>query len=385
MKQPSSTRRKQTAKAVILFFLGISVLCSCQRGIDITKIEAMPEGAAKDSAMLYYYQGVRPGDFVTVKKSTKDELNEINDSAIPIYLTTSAEVKRDQDLNVTNKVCQIFRGDTLQIVGGYDKSLSREKFMQKTDYSHAVIVKAIKNGKTVGEGWCDAGMFNPLQHNWAIVFYQPQDVLALLFIFGGAFFLVFLLWKLIYWLVVSKIRKNVCFYQRDKIYFKAIYLIVSALVGLFIFYVDYNEDLVSSLKFNPDFFAHFSEYPFMLKLLPLMILLWIASTIGMLWEMIKKFNTWWLIIYFPGIWSIGFLIIALIFATSWLIYFILPTVVAFAIMALVKDSSFVKAMDNSSGKSSKPVLGYNAQGQPVREGDGGAIAHRTWDEYANSK
>lgn len=73
------------------------------------------------------------------------------------------------------------------------------------------------------------------------------------------------------------------------------------------------------------------------------------------------------------------------FATSWLIYFILPTVVAFAIMALVKDSSFVKAMDNSSGKSSKPVLGYNAQGQPVREGDGGAIAHRTWDEYANSK
>ena len=385
MKQPSSTRRKQTAKAVILFFLGISVLCSCQRGIDITKIEAMPEGAAKDSAMLYYYQGVRPGDFVIVKKSTKDELNEINDSAIPIYLTTSAEVKRDQDLNVTNKVCQIFRGDTLQIVGGYDKSLSREKFMQKTDYSHAVIVKAIKNGKTVGEGWCDAGMFNPLQHNWAIVFYQPQDVLALLFIFGGAFFLVFLLWKLIYWLVVSKIRKNVCFYQRDKIYFKAIYLIVSALVGLFIFYVDYNEDLVSSLKFNPDFFAHFSEYPFMLKLLPLMILLWIASTIGMLWEMIKIFKTWWLIIYFPGIWSIGFLIIALIFATSWLIYFILPTVVTFAIMALVKDSSFVKAMDNSSGKSSKPVLGYNAQGQPVREGDGGAIAHRTWDEYANSK
>lgn len=50
MKQPSSTRRKQTAKAVILFFLGISVLCSCQRGIDITKIEARPEGAAKDQA-----------------------------------------------------------------------------------------------------------------------------------------------------------------------------------------------------------------------------------------------------------------------------------------------------------------------------------------------
>lgn len=118
-----------------------------------------------------------------MKKSTKDELNEINDSAIPIYLTTSAEVKRDQDLNVTNKVCQIFRGDTLQIVGGYDKSLSREKFMQKTDYSHAVIVKAIKNGKTVGEGWCDAGMFNPLQHNWAIVFYPTARCFSITFYF----------------------------------------------------------------------------------------------------------------------------------------------------------------------------------------------------------
>lgn len=165
------------------------------------------------------------------------------------------------------------------------------------------------------------------------------------------------------------------FLSKRKIYFKSIYLIVSALVGLFVFYVDYNEDLVNSLKFNPDFFAHFSEYPFLLKLLPLMVLLWLASTIGMLWEMIKKFRTLWLIIYFPGIWSIGFLIITLVFATSWLIYFILPTVVIFAIMALTKDSSFVKAME-SGGGSGKRTIGYNSQGQAIREGDGGAIAYR---------
>ncbi len=382
MKQLSTVRRKQTVKTTILLFLGILVLCSCQRGIDIAKIEAMPESAAKDSAMLYYYQGIKIGELVTVKKSTKPEMNLLNDSISPIYLTTSAEIERDENLNVKNPVCQVLRGDTLQVVGGYSRELSREKFMQKTDYSHAVRVKAIKNGKIIGEGWCDANIFSPVQHNWAIVFYQPVDVLALFFIFGGAIFMVFLLWKLIYWLIESKIRKRYCFYQGEKIYFKSIYLIVSALVGLFVFYVDYNDDLVNSLKFNPNFFAHFSEYPFMLKLLPFIISLWVASTVGMLWEMIKKFRTLWLIIYFPGIWSIGFLIIALVFAASWLIYFILPTVVIFAIMALVKDSSFVKVM-GKSGSSEKPIVGYNAQGQAIREGDGGAIAYRSQSDAMN--
>ena len=98
--------------------------------------------------------------------------------------------------------------------------------------------------------------------------------------------------------------------------------------------------------------------------------------------MMMRLLTLWLIIYFPGIWSIGFLIIALVFAASWLIYFILPTVVIFAIMALVKDSSFVKVM-GKSGSSEKPIVGYNAQGQAIREGDGGAIAYRSQSDAMN--
>ncbi|CAG9895816.1 hypothetical protein BOVA604_2584 [Bacteroides ovatus] len=116
MKQLSTVRRKQTVKTTILLFLGILVLCSCQRGIDIAKIEAMPESAAKDSAMLYYYQGIKIGELVTVKKSTKPEMNLLNDSISPIYLTTSAEIERDENLNVKNPVCQVLRGDTLQVV-----------------------------------------------------------------------------------------------------------------------------------------------------------------------------------------------------------------------------------------------------------------------------
>ena len=83
--------------------------------------------------------------------------------------------------------------------------------MKKTDYSHAVRVKAIKNGKIIGEGWCDANIFSPVQHNWAIVFYQPVDVLALFFIFGGAIFMVFLLWKLNIGLLKVKFVRDIVF------------------------------------------------------------------------------------------------------------------------------------------------------------------------------
>lgn len=56
--------------------------------------------------------------------------------------------------------------------------------------------------------------------------------------------------------------------------------------------------------------------------------------------------------------------------------------VIFAIMALAKDSSFVKVM-GKSGSSEKPIVGYNAQGQEIREGDGGAIAYRSQSDAMN--
>jgi hypothetical protein len=344
----------------------------------------MGNGAAKDSARLYYYLGLRQGDWVTVEKSTRPEMNLLHDSLTPHYLTTTPEIKRDKNLKVLNRVCQVFRGDTLQIVGDYKREVAREKFMQKTGYSNCIKVKAIKNGKTAGEGWCYADCFNPLPHNWAIIFYQPVDVLALLFIFGGIIVVFYLLWKLVYWLIVDKIRKKECFWQERKIYFKAVYLIMSLLVGLMIFYVNFNEELVYSLKFNPDFFAHFSEYPFLLKLLPLVSLLWIGSATGMCIEMIKKFRTLWLIIYFPGTWSIGFLLITLVFAASWLIYIILPTVAVFIIMMFAgKADDATGGILSKGGNSGKKIVGYNAQGQAIREGDGGAIASRTWSEHVD--
>ena len=361
-------------QSVFLCLCSIIVFASCTRGINIETIEAMSEGAAKDSAMLYYYLGLKPGDRVRVEKSTKPGYDAARDANLPLYLTTSPEIKRDKNLKVLNQVCQVFRGDTLQIAGEYGQRAWTKEFMQKQNYSRSVKVRAVKNGKIAGEGWFYADGLLPLQHNWTIIFYQPGDVLALLFVFGGIILVIFLLWKLVYWLVVDKIRKKDCFWQGKKIYFKAVYLIMSILAGLMIFYVDYNDELVNSLKFNSNFFAHFPEYPFLLKLLPAAALLWVASTVGMLWEMIKKFRTLWLIIYFPGIWSIGFLLVALVFVASWLIYIILPTIVVFVIMIFAgKADDATGGLISKGGGGSKKrhggFVGYNVKGEEIGDAD----------------
>jgi hypothetical protein len=367
-------KRQILIKYALLYFCVLILSTSCKRGINIDAIEAMGKGAAKDSAMLYYYLGLKPGDRVRIEKSTRPEYDAMQDANLPLYLTTSPEIKRDKNLKVLNQVCQVFRGDTLQVVGEYNQSEWNKEFMQKQNYSRFVKVRAVKNGKIAGEGWFYANGLLPLQHNWAVVFYQPVDVLAVLFIFGSLILVVYLLWKLIYWLIEDKIRKKDCFWQDEKIYFKAAYLIMSTLVGLMVFYVDYNDELVNSLKFNPNFFAHFSEYPFLLKLLPAIALLWVVSTVGMLWEMIKKFHTLWLIIYFPGIWSIGFLLVALVFAVSWLIYLILPMVVGFVIMMFASkaDDATGGLISKGGGGSKKRhggFVGYNVKGEEIGDFD----------------
>lgn len=360
--------------SISFLFLGILILASCKRGIDINAIEAMPEGTDKTAAMLYYYQGLRKGDTITVEKSSKPKENSAMDLNAPIYLTTSPEIKRDVNLKVLNAVCQVFRGDTLVVLGEFERNVWGGGFMKKANSSESIKVTHIKNGKPNKDGWFYAGLATPLDPNWAYVFYDADGTAALLVIFGGMLLVVYLLWKLIYWIVQCKIRRREAFYEDVKIYFKPIYFILSAIVGLIVFYVDYNNDIVNSLKFNPNFLVHFSEYPFLLKLLPLVLLLWVVSSVGMLWEMIKKYKTWWLIIYFPGTWSIGLVLIGLVFAAGWMIYFILPTVVTFAIMALVRDSSFVKVIE-SEGGSGKRIIGYNASNQPIREGEGGSVVY----------
>jgi hypothetical protein len=348
----------------MLAFVGLSAMISssCTRGINLTEIEKMPDCAAKDSAMLYYYIGLKAGDLVRTDKSNNPEYNAKSDAESPVYIFAAAEAKYDKNGKMQNAVCQVFRGDTLLILGGYYRTFISKSFMQKAKYKETIKVKAIKNGKATGTGWFYTNSLMPLKHNWAIVFYDSLSIAIILILFGFSVLAVYLLWRLIYWIIVEKIRKEECFWQSEDIHFKWVFLIMSVLIGLMIFYINYNDELVTSLKFNPDFFAHFSEYPLLLKCAPFVGLLWIISIVGMLWEMIKKFKTLWLIFYFAGMLSIGFLCISLIFLASWLLYFILPGLIIFIIAGLggsgnVKTVNGVQYIRDPNGNYEDPATG----------------------------
>jgi len=344
-------------------------LSSCQRGIDITQIEAMPNGAAKDSAMLYYYTGLKAGDSVRVEYDHDDlERNKILDKNNPLYLYKTA------DYGDKNQAYQINRGDTLIILGAHKHSVvENKKFMQKDAQRDYVKVGVLKYGKQGKFGWISAGGIEPMQHSWTMIFYDSVGVVGLMLILSLPLLVLFLVWKFLYWLIQDKIRNKECFYSQKKVYFKPIYFLISTLVGLFVFIVDFDGTLVNSLKFNPNFVANFSEYPLLLKLFPLLVLLWIGSMIGMLWGMIKKYKTWWLLIYFPGIWSIGIVMLALIFAASWFIYFILPTVVGFviAMFASKADDATGGIISNGNGNKNSHggFVGYNVRGETIGDLD----------------
>lgn len=320
--------------------------------------------------MLYYYTGLKAGDSVRVEHDYDDpERDKTLDKNHPLYLYKTAANYEEK-----NRTCQIYRGDTLIILGAHEHSVvENKKFMQKDTQRDDVKVSVVKNGKQGKSGWISVGGIEPMQHSWTMIFYDSAGIVTLMFILGLPFLVLFLIWKFLYWLIQDKIRNKDCFYSQEKVYFKSVYYLVSALVGLFVFIVDFDGSLVNSLKFNPDFFANFSEYPLLLKLFPLLILLWIGSMVSMLWEMIKKYKTWWLLIYFPGIWSIGITMLALIFAAGWLIYFILPTVVVFVIMAFASKADDATGGIISKGNGNKNshggFVGYNVKGEKIGDLD----------------
>jgi len=379
--------KKAVKLFTVLFFClsAATIFSSCKKGVNLEKIAAMEEGVAKDSAMLYYYQGLKAGDLVRMMYYSDPEKNAMNDTVAPQYLTTSpkdiVKARTDKNYKEQKKVCRVFYGDTLQILGGYSRICYEKNIIQRDKYDEYVKVRAIKNGRTAGEGWFFAGFLKPLKHNWAVVFYAAgDDVVPMMIVYSLIILAAFGLWKLIHWLIVDKMCDDECFWKDEELLFKKVYLIMSGLVGLMIFYVHFNDELVNSLKFNPDFFVHFSEYPFLLKLLPLVVLLWLASAIAMLWEMITEFRTGWVIVYFPGILSIGFLVIALTFIASWLIYAIIPVIIYLLFTGESSGSG-----SSSSSKEGGVPWGYNESGQPIRKGSGGHRAYRTREEYIRSK
>jgi hypothetical protein len=60
---------KTLLKTTFICVCALFSLSSCQRGINLEAIQDMKNGPAKDSALLYYYYGLKPGYLVVATDS----------------------------------------------------------------------------------------------------------------------------------------------------------------------------------------------------------------------------------------------------------------------------------------------------------------------------
>lgn len=360
---------KTLSKITFICLCSILSFSSCKRGINLETIQNMENGSAKDSALLYYYYGLKPGyllvatDSFYINTQPKSQFSGKKEKIVYKGI-------KDFEMAVDDyRGARVRAGDTLQIMGGF-----KNEVMKNGKERDFIQVRLIKNGKKVADGW---NWFHISQMalpytTWTSIFSsnateRMENILTIITLALGVIAL-YLLWKLIYWIIVKKIRKGFCFWQYPKAFTIPLYYLASVLVGLMYFFIDFNEPLTYALRFNPDFFAHWSEYPLLLKMLPFVLGLWFITAIAMLIEVIAKYRTLWLLIYYPGKIAVGVLIVSAVIMASWLIYIILPSVIAMvAVMMFGKvDDSVGGAL---SGKGKKRIVGYN-DGRAVYEGSG---------------
>lgn len=349
--------------ACIALFLS---LASCKRGINIDEINSMPEGIQKDSAFLYYYTGLKKGDMLIATDTFY-----INTKAKSEY-KDKKEVRPGSDFQWSvdeYRGARIFTGDTLMVVGGYKHQIFKHvKKATASKYQGFVQVERIQNGEVTAKGWT-VGQHNlcklvqPDTPVWWSYFFNVSsaDFLVTLIFLSLFVVLIALFWRLIYWLVIRFLVKSEVFWKQSSIVSQYVFLISSATLALLVFFIQTDDPLIISLRFNPDFFAHWSEYPLFLKIVPFVLVIWVLSAIAMAWEMAAKFRTWWLLIYYPGKLALGCLIVGLVIVAGWVIYLILPGVIAFVvimIMGKANDMSGGALSGSGSGSSSAPPMTF---------------------------
>ncbi|GAB1415970.1 hypothetical protein MASR2M117_13760 [Paludibacter sp.] len=342
--------------AFIALFISFS---SCKRAINVDEINAMSVGAQKDSASLYYNTGLQKGDMLIAVDT--------------FYLNTQAkseykgkkEVRPGDDFEWAvdeYRGARIFTGDTLMVVGGYRHEVFENvKKAMHAKYRSFVQVERIENGKQTAKGWTVGQhdlcrLVQPDAPVWWSYFFHvsSSDFMVNLIVLSLFVVLIALVWRLIYWLIIRFIVKSAVFWKQASIISQSLFLILSAALAVLVFFIRIDDPLIISLRFNPDFFAHWAEYPLFIKILPFVLGFWILSAIAMAWEMAVKFKSWWLLIYYPGKLALGCLIVGLVILAGWLIYIILPGIIALVvIMMMGKTDEMTGGALSGSGSSSK--------------------------------
>lgn len=314
--------------AMILWsVLMILTLCSCERNV-VKPVD----GQEAPEVSLYYNYGLKPGMLVVARDSfyinTEPKSRFSGRTEIITYKGIEGFKMGVDDF----RGARIHIGDTLEIMGGFVRD--RLKNGKEQDF---IQVRRLNSGQTVGSGWNCFGISHmalPGNH-WTDIFSsnaQERMVNMMTLLVGVlAILAIYLIWLSVYWLIVAKIKGDVCFWRYERIISRPIFYIVSVVIGFIYFLIDLNKPLTYSLRFNPDIFATWGEQPLCVKMLPFIAAVWIILAVIMLVEMIVKFRTMWLVIYYPGKLAVGMLIIASAVMASWLIYILLPGVIAMAI------------------------------------------------------
>jgi hypothetical protein len=203
-------------------------------------------------------------------------------------------------------------------------------FSAKNDWIETKF-QVVRDGKVAGEGWKDFSLVNSTYYlapfTWTAMFGSWKSWIAWFIILGGLIVLAHRFW------FVRPIRKDV--EEKNEpdetkgIYLTYVFALLSLLLGIEFIYLYFNPSEVAGLYYNPNIFAHWSEYAPIVKAFPFLLILFVVSAVCMFFQMKKKMSDiGMVIIHFIGWLAMGFFIMGTILFVAISLYalflFLLP-------------------------------------------------------------
>lgn len=202
-------------------------------------------------------------------------------------------------------------------------------FSKKDDWIETKF-QVVRDGKVVGEGWQDFRLVRSSYYlapfTWTVMFGNWKSWIAWFIILGG---LIVLVHRLMLRSHRRDLERNNEPDETKGMYLPYIYTAFSFLLGIVFIYLYFCPSEVASLYFNPNIFAHWSEYATMVKAFPFLLILFIATAVGMFFEMNNKMpDIGAVILHFIGWLAMGFFVMGAILFLAISLYalflFLLP-------------------------------------------------------------
>ncbi|MDR1730006.1 MAG: hypothetical protein LBR52_05025 [Prevotellaceae bacterium] len=338
-KKKANFNRKLTATIIACF--ATMMFVSCSYNLDGEKLNAMPEGRAKDSLMFLKDHSVTYG---TVLYAVKDT----------VYLMSEPARKATSTVIATS-------GDVFMVIGR--KSVD---FGQRSHYSKEVIPEdAIlfeitgKSGK-IRQAYLKADeMYGNLApkiwtekstEKWKKIIMTGLAVSLALMIF---YFIGFRIYRYI-------CRKRNREAMEPGSISIAVYNGFALLLGILIAVYTFVPELLHRLYYNPDIFSNWSNHNILIRLIPVFLIGMLLSAVATAVEVKirTKCRGFWYLIPLLGQFAFGVTLVLLTVVLIRLIY-----IAVIAIVALFVLGGKSGALNQKMGRT----VGYTHDGRPIRD------------------